>query len=234
MLGRLTKFEVSYQTRIGSLSIGIVFFATVFTVTGAMRDDVHKSLEFIHSTQVKSTDMIWSRLFGIVLAVFLCIFGVVLGAFLGQFMPWTDTESIGPINPIYFFYPLILYGLVNSFIIATVYILIAGITRNRTLVYISAVGFFVVLNIVGQLGTIDEYRPLAAILDPTGGTALVNKTRFWPPAEQNTRLIPITGYILWNRILWIGWDLVRTKTIHPRHCNAEIQKNVSNANYNRR
>jgi len=248
MLGQLTKFEISYQTRqvgfwisfaamfllgilfmstdsfsagevgerikangsltvaniIGGLSLGIVFFGTVFTVTGAMRDDVHKSLEIIHSTKIETNDMIWSRLFGIVLTVFLCIVGLVLGAFAGQFMPWVDAESIGAINPVYFLYPLVLYGLLNSFIIGTIYILIAGITRNRTLVYISAVGFFVVLNLVGALGGIDQYRTLAAMLDPTGGQALANETRFWPPAEQNTRLIPLSGDILWNRILWVG------------------------------
>lgn len=248
MLARLTKFELSYQTRqvgfwisfaamlllgllfmstdsfsagevgerikangsltvaniIGGLSLGIVFFGTVFTVTGAMRDDVHKSLEIIHSTEVKTTDMIWSRLFGIVLTVFLCIVGLVLGAFMGQFMPWVDAEAIGPINLIYFLYPLFLYGLLNSFIIGTFYILIAGLTRNRTLVYISAVGFFVILNLVGALGGVDEYRTLAAMLDPTGGQALANETRFWPPVEQNTRLIPLSGNILWNRLLWVG------------------------------
>ena len=248
MLARLTKFEISYQTRqvgfwisfaamfllgllfmstdsfsagqvgerikangslmvaniIGGLSLGIVFFATVFTVTGAMRDDVHKSLEIIHSTQIETSDMIWSRLFGIVLTVFFCIVALMLGAFVGQFMTWTDKETIGPINLIYFLYPLVFYGLLNSFIIGSIYILIAGITRNRTLVYISAVGFFVVLNLVGALGGIEEYRTLAAMLDPTGGQALANETRFWPPIEQNTRLIPLSGDILWNRILWVG------------------------------
>ena len=252
MLGRLTKFEISYQTRqvgfwisfaamfllgvlfmstdsfsagevgerikangalsvtniIGGLSLGIIFFGTVFTVTGAMRDDIHKSLEIIHSTQVETPSMIWSRLFGIVLTVFLCIVGVVLGAFVGQFMPGMDKETLGPINLIYFLYPLVLYGLLNSFIITTFYILMAGITRNRTLIYISAVGFFVILNLVGALGSIDEYRTLAAMLDPTGGTALANETRFWPPAEKNTRLIPLAGDILWNRILWVSLSCV--------------------------
>ena len=122
---------------IGGVSLGIVFFGTVFTVTGAMRDDIHKSLEIIHSTKVETTDMIWSRLIGIISTVFLCVIGLLLGAFVGQFMPWVDKEAIGPINLIYFLYPLILYGLLNSFIISTLYILIAGLTRNRTLVYIS-------------------------------------------------------------------------------------------------
>ncbi len=193
---------------INGLSLGIVFFGTVFTVTGAMRDDIHKSLEIIHSTEVNTNDMIWSRLIGIVLTVFLCILGLILGAFVGQYMSWVDSESLGPVNLLYFLYPLILYGLLNSFIISTLYILVAGLTRNRTLVYISAVGFFVILNVVGALGSIDEYRTLAAMLDPTGGQALANETRFWPPVEKNTRLIPLSGDILWNRLLWLGLSCV--------------------------
>lgn len=275
MLGRLTKFEISYQTRqvgfwisfaamfllgilfmstasfsadavgerikgngslavaniIGGLSLGVVFFATVFTVTGAMRDDIHKSLEIIHATEVNTTDMIWSRLIGIVLTVFLCLVGVVLGAFAGQFMSWVDAESMGPINLLYFLYPLVLFGLLNSFIIATLYILIAGITRNRTLVYISAVGFFVVLNLVGLLGGIDEYRTLAALLDPTGGTALVNETRFWPPIEQNTRLIPLSGDILWNRLLWVGLSCAGLWFAHKQFTRGIVSRKTKKGNF---
>ena len=123
---------------ISSLSLGIVFFGTVFTVTGAMRDDIYKSLEIIHSTHVETPQMIWSRLFGIVLTVFLCMVGLMLGAFIGQFVPWIDSEALGPINLIYFLYPLVLFGLLNSFIIGAIYILVAALTRNRTIIYISA------------------------------------------------------------------------------------------------
>jgi len=268
MLGQLTKFEVSYQTRqvgfwisfaamfllgilfmstdsfsagevgerikangaltvaniIGGLSLGIVFFGTVFTVTGAMRDDIYHSLEIIHSTQVKTTDMIWSRLFGIVLTVFLCIIGLTFGAFIGQFMPGIDSEALGPINLMYFLYPLILYGLLNSFIITSIYILIAGLTRNRTLVYISAVAFFVVLNLVGFLGSVDEYRTLAAMLDPTGGQAIANETRFWPPVDKNTRLIPLTGDILWNRILWVSLSCIGLWLAHKQFTRGIIHR----------
>ena len=52
---------------IANMSVIIIFFGAVFTVTGAMRDDVHKSLEIIHSTPVKTPPMIWARLTGCLL-----------------------------------------------------------------------------------------------------------------------------------------------------------------------
>ena len=86
---------------IANMSVIIIFFGAVFTVTGAMRDDVHKSLEIIHSTPVKTPPMIWARLTGVLLTVFACLFALVLGMFAGQFMPWTDKETIGAINVLY-------------------------------------------------------------------------------------------------------------------------------------
>ena len=265
MLGRLTKFELSYQTRqvgfwisfaamfllglfvmstpsfsaaevgerikangsltvaniIGDLSLGIIFFATVFTVTGAMRDDVHKSLgnHPLHQGGNKRHDLVPSHRD--------CFnrFPVpgwrhCWGPLPGNSCLGPIRNPIGPINLIYFIYPLILYGLVNSFIIASVYILIASLTRNKTLVYVSAIGFFILLSLVEALGLIDQFKSLAAMLDPTGTQALANETRFWPPAEQNTRLIPLSGDILWNRHPMVRSRLrralVRAKAVRAR------------------
>ena len=87
---------------IANMSLFVIFFAAVFTVTGAMRDDVHKSLEIIHSTPVRTPPMIWARLTGVLATVFACLSALVVGMFIGQFMPWTDKETIGAINILYF------------------------------------------------------------------------------------------------------------------------------------
>lgn len=189
---------------IAGFGTAVIFFGTVFTVTGAMRDDIHKSLEVIHSTPIKSRDMVGSRFVGIFLTTFLCIFGLVIGAFVGQFMPWIDKETLGPINVLYYLHPLVFFALPSCLFVSTIYILLAGLTRNQTFVYISAVGLLVVTTMTGLVNEIDKLKTLGALIDPFGGNAVVNETEFWPADEQNTRLIPITGHILMNRITWLA------------------------------
>jgi len=189
---------------IANMSPFVIFFAAVFTVTGAMRDDVHKSLEIIHSTPVRTPPMIWARLTGVLLTVFACLCALVIGMFVGQFMPWTDKETIGAINIIYFLQPLVVFGLISCLFVSAFYLLTAGITRNRTIVYVSAIAMLVISSIPGLLNESDKLKDLAALLDPFGTIGLANDTEFWPANEQNSRLVPLSGKFLVNRLVWLA------------------------------
>lgn len=194
---------LAIATTIANMSPFVIFFAAVFTVTGAMRDDVHKSLEIIHSTPVRTPAMIWARLSGVLLTVFICLCALVVGMFIGQFMPWTDKEVIGAINVFYFLHPLVVFGLISCLLVSAFYLLTAGITRNRTIVYVSAIAMLVLSSIPGLLNESDKLKDLAALLDPFGTVGLMNDTEFWPAREQNSRMVPLTGTFLTNRIIWL-------------------------------
>ncbi|MDB2439085.1 M1 family aminopeptidase [Hellea sp.] len=194
-------------TIIANMSPFVIFFAAVFTVTGAMRDDVHKSLEIIHSTPVKTTPMIWARLTGVLATVFACLCALVVGMFIGQFMPWTDKETIGAINVLYFLQPLFVFGLISCLFVSAFYLLTAGVTRNRTIVYVSAIAMLVISSIPGLLNESDKLKDLAALLDPFGTVGLANDTEFWPASEQNSRLVPVSGSFLINRLIWLAVSL---------------------------
>ena len=193
---------------IANMSPFVIFFAAVFTVTGAMRDDVHKSLEIIHSTPVKTPSMIWTRLIGVLITVFVCLCALVVGMFIGQFMLWTDKETIGAINVLFFLQPLLIFGLTSCLFVSAFYLLTAGVTRNRTIVYVSAIAMLVISSIPGLLNESDKLKDLAAMLDPFGTVGLANDTEFWPANEQNSRMVPLSGSFLINRVIWLAISLV--------------------------
>jgi hypothetical protein len=56
------------------------------------------------------------------------------------------------------------------------------------------------------LGDLDR-QPIAARLDPFGVSAFELQVRYWTVAEQNTRVPPIAGDLLWNRLLWLTVSL---------------------------
>ena len=51
------------------------------------------------------------------------------------------------------------------------------------------VGYLVALRLIRDI----DNRTFAALIDPIGSTALGLVTRYWSPAEKNTRLIPFSG-----------------------------------------
>ena len=74
-----------------------IFFSAVFVVTGVMRDETYKFMEIIHSTKVKTIDLIVSRMLGVWIATVLSLIGIVIGTMAGQFMPWADSETFQPV-----------------------------------------------------------------------------------------------------------------------------------------
>ncbi|PHR55320.1 MAG: hypothetical protein COA43_15605 [Robiginitomaculum sp.] len=188
--------------QVSVLSMISIFFGAIFVVSGTMRDQVYKTLEIIHSTQVSTRNLMLSRMLGVYFATFLCLFAVVVGLFTGQFVPWVDKESLGPVHIVYFLQPTLVFLVVNTLFISGFYTIIAATTRNRALVYVSAVGLFIVYTMGGLLAGEDAPDMLTSLIDPFGANALALTAEFWPPAEQNTRMAPIGGLVGINRAFW--------------------------------
>ncbi len=185
-------------------SMAAIFFGAVFVVSGVMRDQVHKSLELVHSTPVSTRDMTLSRLTGVYIVTFLCISAMPVGLFVGQFMPWVDEEILGPVNLLYFLHPVLVFIAVNTLWVSGAFTAIAAITRNRALVYVSAVGFFIINTVVALFVAQDAPDLVTSLVDPFGSAAMGVVTEFWPAAEQNTQLIPFWGLVGLNRLLWLA------------------------------
>ena len=192
---------------ISALSIACIFFGAIFVVNGVLRDDTFKSVEVIHATPVKTSDMVLSRMISAWLAVTLCLSAVVITMIMGPYMPWADTEAFGPINVLYYLHPVVFFIMINALFITAIFTTIAVLTRDKAMVYVSAVGLLILYFIAGALAGDNAPDWYGAMVDPFGTSALAEVTQFWPAAEQNTRLTPLFGYVGLNRLIWGGLGL---------------------------
>lgn len=193
---------ISLALLISGLGLLSIFFGAIFVVSGMMRDETNKSLEMIHATPVPTRDLIVARMAGVFAATFLSMFALVIGLFAGQFAPWVDGETLGPPNPLYFLQPTLVYLAVNALFVSAFFILVAATTRNRTLVYVSAVGLFMVYTAGNLFVGEDAPDLILSLADPFGSNALALTTEFWPADERNTTLSPVLGLIGLNRLVW--------------------------------
>jgi len=187
---------------ISAFSLFSIFFAAIFVVTGVMRDDTYMSVEMVHSTLVNTRDMFISRMLGVWIVTILSLSGLVIGTMAGPFMPWGDEATFKSFNLIHYLQPFFLFIIINALLVSAIYTAIAVTTRNRALVYVSAVGLLV-LYLVG--GIIAGERPddwVAALIDPFGSSSLALETQYWPAAEQNENMTPFVGWIGLNRLVF--------------------------------
>ena len=192
---------------VSAFSMFSIFFGAVFVVGGVMRDQVHNFLEITHSAPIKTSTMMITRMIGVYIAVFLCLFAFVLGLALGQYMPWLATESLGPKNLLYFLQPTLVFMVINALLVSGIYTAVAAITRNKALVYVTAIALFLLYMVSGLMTTQSTPKWVMALVDPFGANALSLAAEFWPAAEQNTRMSPLGGYVGLNRLVWGGFAI---------------------------
>ena len=212
-----------------------IFFAAVFVVTGVMRDETYRFMEIIHSTKVKTIDLIVSRMLGVWIATTLSLMGIVIGTMAGQFMPWADSETFQKFNLIHYLQPTFLFIVINALLVSSIYTLIAVSTRNKALVYVSAVGLFVLYIIAGIIAGENPDEWLAALIDPFGATSLALETQYWPAAEQNSEMAPLSGWLGFNRLMYLALSVFIFSTAYMLSArgfkNGKV-KNKKNENEN--
>ncbi|HWD15727.1 MAG TPA: M1 family aminopeptidase, partial [Casimicrobiaceae bacterium] len=71
-------------------------------------------------------------------------------------------------------------------------------------VYVASVVLLVgYLAAQGLLRDMDN-KTVATLLDPFGVTAASKLVEYWSISERNARLVPLAGYLLWNRLAWLA------------------------------
>jgi hypothetical protein len=194
----------------------VIFFGGVFTVSGILRDKTSKMLEIVHATPISTRDMTLSRMVGIFTIICVTFFVFMLVQFFGQFSPTLDQETLGPINPAYYIQPFVFLTVVNALFVTAFFTLIAGLTQNRMLVLVSAIGLFFVSIMVGLTDLLDAPKWIQAVSDPFGAIAYNLDTEFWSPDERNTKLVPLNGYVGLNRLVWTTISLTTLALVFGR------------------
>src|SRR5262249_32127287 len=99
---------------------------------------------------------------------------------------------------------ILVWALPNLFITGALFYTVATLTRRLMATYLSAVVGLIVVVSTAFLLDYPAYRSCAAFAAPFGLFAFVADPWDWHYAERATRLIPLDGLLMWNRLIWIG------------------------------
>ncbi|MGZ5072124.1 MAG: ABC transporter permease, partial [Usitatibacter sp.] len=182
---------------------GVVTIAA-FMGRAVQQDFEHQAFHFFFTSPISKRDYLVGRFLGAV-AILLAIFlGIAFGIIVGSHWPGVDATRIGPWRLAAFTQPYLVMLLPNIVFLGACFFGLAALGRRMLPVYVAGVvvliGYIIALTLMQDV----ENRPIAALVDPIGSTALGLVTRYWSPDEKNTRMIPLAGELLWNRALWLG------------------------------
>ena len=187
------------------VSVFYMFVTTAFVASAVLRDDQTGFGPIIRSTGITKREYVFGRFLGAFAAAALCMLALPLGALIGSMMPWAPAGQLGPNRLADHLYGYFIVALPNIFIHAAIFFALAATTRSMTASYLGVVGFvtgFFVLQdgFTGQMAV--------ALGEPFAGRALKDAVRYWAVAERNVLLPPVSGSLLYNRLLWIGVGVI--------------------------
>lgn len=204
--GSKTFVNSPYLNTMYILSIGIfsLFITAAIMSETACRDFEHKIHALIFTKPVKKSTLILGRFLGSIIVLLMINLFFALGLFVGSKTSFIDPIYFGPYRIMAYLYPYIIITFPNLLFTGALFLAIGLKTRKSFNVYLTAFILFVSYLIADSLISDLKYENLAAILDAMGGTALTLVTKNWTITEINKLFIPATGYLLYNRLLWIG------------------------------
>jgi aminopeptidase N len=188
-------------------SILFMLATTAIVANVVARDATTGFGPMVQATRVTKFDYLYGRFAGAFAAVALCFLSVAIGILLGTVMPWVDKETIGPFRPGDYLYAYFVMGLPGVFLTSALFFALATVTRSMMATYVGVVGFFIVYISLTSALSRPEFETVLAWLEPFGASAYGLVTRYWTAAERNTLNAPLTGILLWNRLLWTGVGL---------------------------
>lgn len=208
------SYTIGFMT--GFLSLAIIFIATVLSGQLLFKEWDNRFDTIIFTTPVKQQQYLKERFIAFFLLTFTCFSFMILGFALGQYM--RSDASFKPVTFVYYPYPLILFGFINTLFTCAVLYCIALLSRRKMLVITGGLLLYILYMVVllfsnapFMAGSTPQSLPaqqLSALSDPFGLSAYFYAAKDFTVSQRNTRVVWPAGYLLINRLLFIVLSLI--------------------------
>ncbi|HET9485075.1 MAG TPA: hypothetical protein VFO79_14035, partial [Xanthomonadales bacterium] len=187
---------------LGAFTLYALFVSVAFAASPLLRDFELDTAEIFFTTRVSKRDYVYGRFAAGVALAFVIMLLVGAGLAVGPMMPWVDATRVQGFSPWPYLYGYAVFVLPNLVLTSALFALLGLATRSLLGVYVGLLVFLVLWGVAGNFAEEFGNEWFSALADPFGLAAVDVATRYWPAAERNENLPPLTGYLLANRALW--------------------------------
>ncbi len=165
------------------------------------KDYQYNSHPLFFTKPITKSGYFFGRFLAAALVAVLVFGGLVLGYLAGNLFG-IGKPMIGEFKAANYLEPFLLFTVPNILFLGVLFFALTTYLRTTMAAYIVAIVLMVIQIASSTITQNIENKMLAGILEPTGSSALNYVTEYWSPFERNRNSIPLTGALLYNRLLW--------------------------------
>ncbi|MBL8174009.1 MAG: hypothetical protein JNK48_05025, partial [Bryobacterales bacterium] len=192
------------QTFHAMASVLIMLMVTAFVNSAASRDFQHNTYQMVFSAPIRKFDYLLGRFLGSSIVAMIPLLGVSFGILLARYMPWVDAERWGPIVWPAHLHGFLVFGIPNTIFIAAIVFCIAALTRSTITSFIGTLILLVAYSVAGAYMEDIDNEAIAKLIDPFAIQTHALITKYWTVSDKNTQVLTLSGFLLWNRLIWLG------------------------------
>lgn len=183
----------------------ITLLICVAIIAGCIQKDFqYNTFSFYFTKPISKFNYVVGRYSASLLLIFLVSTGLIFGILFAYGLSSNENGQFGAFRFMNYFQPFMLFIVPNVFFVGTLFFSLVTYTRNMTSGYIGCLLLIILANLASSMTANLDNKTLAALLDPFGGESLNIVAEYWTPAEINTRLIPFSGAVMINRLLYMS------------------------------
>jgi ABC-2 type transport system permease protein len=192
------------------VTVDVVFFGSIMIAAifgpAILRDFNGDTYQLIFTKPISKFAYLGGRWAGSMVTAVFAFSGIILGFALGPLMPWTDKLRVASADFGMYFKIFASIGIVQIFVLGSLFFCVAALTRNIVVVYLQGVALFAfyLIELVTIVTSNKLERAWASIADPFGLIMIQSLARYWTVADRNTLIPHWTGVFLYNRLVWMG------------------------------
>ncbi len=185
------------------------FFSMIVSAimgVGVLRDFEHKTHSMFYTTPITKKDYLFGRFIGSFIVLVFVFSGAFFGMTFGYLKSFVDPEAdrFLAFNLWHYVQPFLLFGVTNLFISGTLMFAGGALSRKMLVVYTQGILLLVLYIVALNLSSSLEYKDIVAWLDPFGISAFNRQKEYWSIAQQNSQTAQLSGFVLYNRLLWLS------------------------------
>lgn len=182
----------------------VLFLLPAIIGVSVYRDFNSRMHHMLYTLPITRAGYIWGKFLSSFTVAVGVVFMLVGGMYGGTLLPTANPALLAPFEAASYVRLLAIYIVPNILTFGFLIFAVILFTRNIYAGFILIITLLAVQGIIGNvLGGVDaSTRFWAGLLDPFGETAAAEAVRYWSLSEQNTRQVPFSGIVLFNRLVW--------------------------------